>query len=114
MLILLILTSFEASGCAARIAYDMQVERPHKDVARVLVHVPERLDADGYRLIAEEVSRDVLSAREDRDVPLYEVRIEFFVPSQGPCESRVAAFTWTVHSAASTSWTPETKSLVLY
>lgn len=114
LLIFLLLTSFGAGGCAARLAYETQVERPHKDVARVLVHVPERLDADGYRLIAEEVSLNVLSDRPDGEVPLYEVRIEFFAPSQGPSESRVAAFTWTVQSAASASWTPETKSLVLY
>jgi hypothetical protein len=114
LLIFLLLTSFGAGGCAARLAYHMQLERPHKDVARVVVHVPERLDADGYRLIAEEVSRNLLSDRPDGDVPLYEVRIEFFIPSEGPCESRVAAFTWTVHSAASASWPPESKSLVLY
>jgi len=92
------------------------MEQPHKDVAVVLVDVPSRFEPQDYRRIAEDELRLVLASRRGQGLPLYEVRFEFFAPSEQPGRlEKTATYVWRSAALASGALSlHEERSLVLY
>ena len=103
-------------GCAGRQSYSIRFEHPHKDVARVEVEVPARMEPAGYRGIAADVLRHVLASQRQQELPLYEVRLEFLVPSGDPGRTEKAAtLVWRAEDGVDAPLSLcEEHSLVLY
>jgi hypothetical protein len=103
-------------GCAGRQSYSIRFEQPHKDVALVEVEVPARMEPAGYRGIAADVLRHVLASQRKRELPLYEMRFEFLVPSgdSGRTE-KAATLVWRAEDGVDAPLSlHEEHSLVLY
>jgi len=103
------------TGCATFPQYQLRFEQPHKDVARVVVHVPNRLDATEYRRIVKTELQRVFEACSGQAVPIYEVRFDFMVPTDDSRrEEKVASYSWTVGDVAVTHASAEERALILY
>ncbi len=94
MVILTALMAFVA-GCRGAPLYSIRVEETHKDVLRVAVAVDRPLSIHEYHRIAEDELRFVLKGARRYEVPVYEVRFEYFAPVEGTVAAeRVAAYIW--------------------
>jgi hypothetical protein len=82
-------------GCTGLPAYQIQIERPHKDALRAAIRLPHRLSAAAYREIAERELAALRSALRESERPLYEVEIQFYAPREDEAqELKAATFTW--------------------
>ena len=104
-----------SSGCTTFPQYRLRFEQPHKDVARVVVHVPTRLDAGDYRRIVRTELGRVFEACSDQAVPVYEVRFDFVVPTEDSRrEEKVASYSCTVGEVAAKPVSVDGRALILY
>jgi len=106
---------FLLPGCATTPRYSLRVEPLQKDVVLVLVTVPERLDADGYRRIVEQEIQRILLAQDPGQVPIYEVRFDFLAPEpETGREEKVASLFWTAQSVSADLSPRGSSTLLLY
>jgi hypothetical protein len=115
VLIFMFVMTALGTSCSTFPQYYLRFEQPHKDVARIVVHVPTRLDATGYRRIVETELQRVFEACGTPALPIYEVRFDFVVPTdESQREEKVATYSWTMSGVASNPVAAEEHTLILY
>ena len=115
LLILMFFAVAVSNGCTTFPQYQLQFEQPHKDITRVLVRVPARLDARGYRRIVRTEFQRVFEACGGEGVPIYELRFDFMIPTDDSRrEERVASYCWKLDSLTATHASEENRALILY
>ena len=94
-MVLLTASTACVAGCQGAPLYSIRVEETHKDVLRVAVAVDRPLSIPEYHRIAEDELRFVLKGARRYEVPVYEVRFEYFAPVEGTVAAeRVASYVW--------------------
>ncbi|MCZ6793241.1 MAG: hypothetical protein O7J95_06470 [Planctomycetota bacterium] len=84
--------------------YSARTSWPHKDVASITVYIERKLDVAGYLSIVDGEVTKLVSA--PSEIPLFEIRFEFFLPAGTPTvRRRVAQVTFYPETGASAPFT---------
>jgi len=80
-----------SSGCRTPPRYAALTEWPHKDVAVLSIYVEHKLEVDEYLGIVDREVKKLVSDLDPAEIPVYEVRFEFFLPSASSSKRRQIA-----------------------